>query len=199
MRKKFLGCAAAIACGALVLGPLSAATAATAVPPTTAIRDAAEPPPDPATEQQLKNQAQTFHTFGRSGQANSSVSNFAGDVLQGGQTPEQVAAAQAQVDKSLDNLLAIIPGGSPAQRGPNPLLKATVESIKQETRKMADARARGDYATLLGSGTALTTQMSLLTAQTFAGFGLDLAQNIVSAVLQFPKPAPSPSPAAAQH
>ncbi|MEU7577849.1 hypothetical protein AB0B50_09640 [Streptomyces sp. NPDC041068] len=180
MRKRFLGCVAALVCGVTVLGPLPAA--------------AAEPPPSPnaMTERELKNQARTFHSFGRTGHANATVSTFAGDVLQGQMKPEKVRQGLAKVDASLDNLLAIIPGGPPGQRVANPILKATVEAIKKETRKMAEARARTDYPALLAAGTALTTQLSLLTAQSFAGFGIDLAQQIVGTVLQPLTPTPQP-------
>ncbi|MEV3854027.1 hypothetical protein AB0J38_06830 [Streptomyces sp. NPDC050095] len=185
MRKALLGCAAAVVCGMTVLGPLPTASAQGPMDPP--------PPPNAITEQQMRNQARTFHTTGANGQANATVSNFAGDVLQGDKTPEQIAQSQQDVDKSLDNLLAIIPGGSPALRGPNPLLAATIDAIKKETRNMAEARAAGDYGRVLGSGAALTTQMSLLTAQTFANFGIDLAQNIVSTVLPPMQPQPQPT------
>ncbi|MFE0175079.1 hypothetical protein ACFWZ2_22425 [Streptomyces sp. NPDC059002] len=191
MRKTLLGCAAATACGALLLGPLPVAAAA-AAPATDAPAAATEapPPPDPTTERELKRQARTFHTVGRQGYANSTVSSFAGDVLQGDMSPERVRKGLVEVDTSLDNLLAIIPGGPPGHRANNPLLKATVEAIKKECRKLADARARTDYPGLLAAGTALTTQLSLLTAQSFAGFGIDLAQQIVETVLP-PMPPPN--------
>ncbi|MFE0105300.1 hypothetical protein [Streptomyces sp. NPDC059009] len=179
MRKSLLGCAAALACGAIVLGPLPSASAAE------------PPPPNPATERELRNQAHAFHSFGRTGNANSTVATFAGDVFQGGMSPQKVRDGQAKVDASLDNLLAIIPGGAPSRRVADPVLKAIVDEIKKDTRQLSQARANGDYAGVLANGTALTTQLSLLTSHGFAAFGIDLAKQIVTSVLQPLTPQPA--------
>ncbi|MDG4858047.1 hypothetical protein P8605_07765 [Streptomyces sp. T-3] len=181
---------------AAATGPTPAVShAAGRIFPTASI--AVEPtPPDPATEQQMRHQGEGFRTFGKLGGAYADTSNFAGEVLEGEVEPGKAEEKLAQVDKSLDNLLAFAPGGSIARSVTNPVLAGTVEAIKKEVRTMYAARTKGDYAVVLGSSTALTTQLSLLAAACFTSFGVNLAQQIVETIFQTPKPAGQTQPQA---
>ncbi|WP_329113642.1 hypothetical protein [Streptomyces sp. NBC_01465] len=194
MRRSILGCSVALALTGVVLGPLPGASAA--VVPAKAAHGASvlsdPPPPDPFAEHEMKRQAQGFRTFGKMGSAYADTSTFAGDVLGGETDPVKIEIGLKKVDTSLDNLLAIIPGGPLGSRSGNPVLSGTIESIKSEVRKLSAARVKNDYPAIIGSGAALTTQLSLLSAECFATFGVNLAQQIVETVLQVPPPAPKP-------
>ncbi|MER5883244.1 hypothetical protein ABT160_05405 [Streptomyces sp. NPDC001941] len=194
MRRSLVWCASALACAGVLAGPVTTAAAHTAGPEA-AVRVAAAgtpatdpladpPPPDAGTEREMRRQAKGFYTFGKMGAANAETSNFAGDVFNGQMDQVKLEVGLKKVDASLDNLLAIIPGGPPAHRSTSPILAATIDAIKKEVRKLADARSRNDYGALIASGAALTTQMSLLSAQMFTGFGIDIARQVLDAVFQ---------------
>ncbi|MFC7304036.1 hypothetical protein ACFQVC_07390 [Streptomyces monticola] len=155
-------------------------------------------PPDPLTELEMKRQAKTFHTFGKMGNAHAETSNFAGDVFSGEKDPLKLREGLKKADASLDNLLAIAPGGSPAHRAAFPGLAETVKAIKAENRKLAEARARDDFPALVAGGTTITTQLSLLTAQVFTAFGFGIAQGVLEGIFKPPKQQTPQTPQAQQ-
>jgi hypothetical protein len=171
-------------CGVLTLGP-----AAVASPET---RTAPSAPPVGVTHladgdaKDREQVAATIRTVTKFGAASQKTGKVAGQVMNGEKDEKKLTKARKASDKSLDNLLAIIPGGSPATANGRaasapgsvgPDLKASVALIKADTKAMVDAALKGDVGSFTTVGASLIAHLGQLAVGIFLQSGLDTVKN----------------------
>ncbi|MFE0174537.1 hypothetical protein ACFWZ2_19650 [Streptomyces sp. NPDC059002] len=181
-----------------VLPPLPSLPSAPTTPqpwtwPGTSPSPTTEPTPKPSTPLTIKEDprrdrerlAQSWRTIGKFGGASGSTADLAGIVLGGERDEKKLDVSVAEANKSLDNLLAIIPGGSLSRakaRGHD--IRSTVELLKADNRAFKEAGVRGDVAAIFFQSAWAMVHLSLLAFDIFFGLGLSFAQ----AFLPFPLP-----------
>ncbi|WP_329122223.1 hypothetical protein [Streptomyces sp. NBC_01465] len=187
-RKKFCLVVSAALCCSLVAGPVAAASP---VPPT----PTPTPTPTPSASSKLTIQedplrerermAVGFRTVGKFGGATGATAELAGLVIGGERDPKTLDAALADADKGLDNLLAIIPGGSLTRaKMAGYDIRGSVALLKTDQRALVEAGVKGDVASFMGTAAFLMVHLALLAADIFFGLGLSIAQ----AFIPFPLP-----------
>lgn len=191
-------------CGVLTLGPAAVASPEprTAAPSTGATHLADGDAKD------REKVAATMRTVTKLGAASQKTGKLAGMVMSGEKDEKKLAKARTASDKSLDNLLAIIPGGSPATvhgraaSDPVPVpvpvpvpagtdLKATVALVKADTKAMVEAALKADVGAFTTVGASLIAHLGQLTVGVFLGSGLSTVKD---ALPQLPSLNPAQPP-----
>ncbi|MFE0106367.1 hypothetical protein [Streptomyces sp. NPDC059009] len=129
--------------------------------------------------------AQSWRTIGKFGGATGSTADLAGLALGGERDEKKLDESVAEANRGLDNLLAIMPGGSLSrakERGYD--IRSTIELLKQDNRAFKDAGVRGDVVAIMTQAAFTMFHLALLAFDIFFGLGLSFAQ----AFLPFPLP-----------
>lgn len=189
-------------CGLLTLGPAAVASPeARTAPPTRSTPSTPSTPstsptsPDsptssisPAAGKDREKLASTFRTATKFGKASEQTGELATLVLSGEKDEQKLTEAHQESDKELDNLLAIIPGGSPAATDGRAAtahsaalvdLKATVALIKADTKTMVDAAQKADAAGFTKASGTLMVHLGQLATSVFLETGLDAARDVL--------------------
>ncbi|MFJ4879562.1 hypothetical protein ACIP93_30780 [Streptomyces sp. NPDC088745] len=185
-------------CGVLTLAPAAVASPEARTAPAAASTGSAPVvPPD-------EKLASTFQTVGKFGDATQETSELAGMVVKGEKDKQKLDKAHKESDESLDNLLAIIPGGSPANfagRAATPqeraaaaaasreAMRAAVELIKADTKALVEAALKGDAAGYTKVGGTLVVHLGQLATAVFLEVGVGAVKDVVP-----PTPVLGPAP-----
>ncbi|CAM5443709.1 hypothetical protein GCM10010329_51180 [Streptomyces spiroverticillatus] len=186
-------------CGVLTLGPAAVASpeARTAPAAAQAVSAPVVPmaPVVPLGDKDREKLASTFKTVSKFGAASQQTGKLAGMVVNGEKDKKKLDKARKDSDKGLDNLLAIIPGGSPANyagRAATPQqaaaregMKAAVELIKTDTKELVAAALKGDAAGFTKVGGTLVVHLGQLATSIFLEMGLGAVKDILPKVPSF--------------
>ncbi|MEU8892624.1 hypothetical protein [Streptomyces sp. NPDC048442] len=186
-------------CGVLTLGPAAVATPEARTAPSTSAASSApvtsSDTEDSSTEDSdtkdsdtkdssIKDKdreklASTFRTATKFGAASQKTGKVAGLAINGEKDEKKLQQARKDSDQELDNLMAIIPGGSPAttdgRAGAPPArvdLKSSVELIKADTKALVEAALKADVEALTTAGGTLMVHLGQLATTVFMEIGL---------------------------
>ncbi len=172
-------------CGVLTLAP--AAVASPEARTASAAAPAGSAPVVPPDDKEREKLASTFQTVGKFGDATQETSELAGMVVKGEKDEQKLDKAHKESDESLDNLMAIIPGGSPANfagraaatAASREAMRAAVELIKADTKALVEAALKGDVAGYTKVGGALVVHLSQLATSVFLEVGVGAVKDVV--------------------
>ncbi|MCX5205100.1 hypothetical protein OG897_27045 [Streptomyces sp. NBC_00237] len=186
-------------CGVLTLGPAAVASpearTAPAAASTTAV-PALSPSVTQLGDQDREKLASTFQTVSKFGTASQQTGKLAGMVVKGEKDKTKLDKARKDSDKGLDNLLAIIPGGSPANYAGRAALspadastaaafaaregmKAAVALIKADTKALVEAALKADVSGFMKVGGTLVVHLGQLATSIFLEMGLGAVKDIL--------------------
>ncbi|MFJ2738802.1 hypothetical protein ACIO3O_03950 [Streptomyces sp. NPDC087440] len=180
-------------CGVLTLGPAAIASPEAHTGPAAAPAVSAPVAPRgnvvPLGDKDREKLASTFQTVSKFGAASERTGKLAGMVVKGEKDKKKLDKARKDSDKGLDNLMAIIPGGSPANyagRAATPQqaaaregMKAAVELIKTDTKALVEAALKGDAAGFTKVGGTLVVHLGQLATSIFLEMGLGAVKDIL--------------------
>ncbi|MFE0173324.1 hypothetical protein ACFWZ2_13475 [Streptomyces sp. NPDC059002] len=112
--------------------------------------------PRPNRGQDKKKLAADFTFVANVSDALTPVGGLATTVLEGSTDASALTAMKTQAEEGLDELLAIMPGGSPYARGAESELRATVRAVKANVAELVDAALRSDQG-----GSSATTEAAV--------------------------------------
>ncbi|MFJ6698267.1 hypothetical protein ACIQM4_19650 [Streptomyces sp. NPDC091272] len=202
-------------CGVLTLGPAAVASpdarTTPSAPAGAATSSAAARTGNAvaaAKDKDREKLASTYRTVTKFGTASQQTGKLAGLAVNGEKDKGKLEEARKDSDKELDNLMAIIPGGSPATTdgraaAPAPAsasasasvrvdLKASVTQIKADTKALVDAALKADNAALTTAAGTLLVHLGQLATTVFTDIGLNTVKDVapnLPALGQLPTPA----------
>ncbi|MFI5801549.1 hypothetical protein [Streptomyces sp. NPDC051561] len=168
-------------CGALTLGPAAVASPEARTAPS-APASAAQPADDGTKDREKV--ASAVRTVTKFGAASQKTGKLAGLAVNGEKDPQKLAKAKKESDKSLDNLLAIIPGGSPANPHGRAAtaradLKSSVALIKADTTAMMEAALKADIGAAITAGGTFIVHLGQMAVSIFLESGLSTVKDIL--------------------
>ncbi|MGW7413381.1 hypothetical protein [Streptomyces sp. NPDC054863] len=193
-------------CGVLTLGPAAVASPEARTAPSTSaaasvssvVSGTGNVAPEPKDKDREK-LASTLRTVTKFGAASQKTGKVAGLAVNGEKDKAKLEKARKASDKELDNLMAIIPGGSPAAtdgRAVTPSsalssalssapssaradLKGSVALIKADTQALVDAALKADVEAIMKAGGTLIVHMGQLATTIFVEIGLGAVKDVL--------------------
>ncbi|MFC7305170.1 hypothetical protein ACFQVC_13175 [Streptomyces monticola] len=140
--------------------------------------------------------ARQWKMMGRSGAATGNSADLVGSVIGGEKDPKELDKGVAEANKSLDNLMAIAPGGSLARaKAAGRDVKLSVRLLKEDHLKLAEQAKKNDVAGWMMTAAFMIMHFGWLSVDICFALGLNVAQSFIPFKLpEFKLPEPPQDP-----